>query len=353
MADLPSAEELLAREEQREQALADARQLRRAARTMADLKAENRNLHKAVDVLEEHLAVRKALAQAIAKPPVVKLKKREQRDAIIPIAVNTDEHYDQTFTLKEGGGINEQNPEIAEAKVETYIRRLIRLIEREALYNPVPLLVMPFLGDMITGELHDKSERQSPMTPLEASRFAYRLKRRIIDSLLATDIPRILLPCVSGNHGRTTVKRIPGLGARYSYETDVYLRLADYYEDAGEKRVEFYIPQTDFASLEIAPGFRICITHGDSVRGGSGIGGIAPSLLRAASRWRQAYPADLYLLGHHHQYWDLGSIAMSASAVGYDPYAASMGLSPTPPAQLFTTLHAGRLTRGTTAPIWL
>ena len=89
------------------------------------------------------------------------------------------------------------------------------------------------------------------------------------------------------------------------------------------------------------------------MRGGGGIGGIAPSLLRAASRWRQAYPADLYLLGHHHQYWDLGSIAMSASAVGYDPYAASMGLSPTPPAQLFTTLHAGRLTRGTTAPIWL
>ena len=353
MSEIPDADELLRQEEERERALDDARQARRNARTMADLKAENRNLHKAVDVLEEHLAVRRALAEAIAKPPIVKLKKREQRDAIIPIAVNTDEHYDQTFSLEETGGLNEQNPEIAEAKVETYIKRLLRLIEREALDNPVPLLVMPFLGDMITGELHAKSERQSPMTPLEASRFAYRLKRRIIDSLLATDLPRILVPCVDGNHGRTTAKRTPGLNARYSYETDVYLRLADHYDEAGEKRVEFYIPQTDFASLEIAPGFRLCITHGDSVRGGGGIGGIAPSLLRAASRWRQAYPADLYLLGHHHQYWDLGSIAMSASAVGYDPYAASMGLSPTPPAQLFTTLHAGRLTRGTTAPIWL
>ncbi len=353
MADLPSAEELLAREEQREQALADARQLRRAARTMADLKAENRNLHKAVDVLEEHLAVRKALAQAIAKPPVVKLKKRERKDAIIPIAPHSDEHYDQTFTLAETGGINEQNPERAEEKVATYIRRLIRLIEREALDSPVPLLVMPLMGDMITGELHAKSERDSPMTPLEASRFAYRLKRTIIDSLLATDIPRILIPCVDGNHGRTTAKRTPGLNARYSHETDVYLRLADHYNEAGEKRVDFYIPQTDFAVLEIAPKFRLCITHGDSVRGGSGIGGIAPSLLRAVSRWRQAYPADLYMLGHHHQFWDLGPILMNPSAVGFDPYAASLGLSPTPPAQVFTTLHAGRLARGTTCPIWL
>ena len=80
---IPDADELLRQEEERERALDEARQARRNARTMADLKAENRNLHKAVDVLEEHLAVRRALAEAIAKPPIVKLKKREQRDAAV------------------------------------------------------------------------------------------------------------------------------------------------------------------------------------------------------------------------------------------------------------------------------
>tara|TARA_Y100001947_G_scaffold29331_1_gene22823 strand:+ start:483 stop:1547 length:1065 start_codon:yes stop_codon:yes gene_type:complete len=339
-------------EREREDALESARQMRRAAKTISEVKAENRELHQAVDVLEEHLSVREALAKAIAKPPVVRLKKTKEA-AVVPLAIMSDQHWDETFSLEQTGGINEQNPEIAEAKVENLIHRLLKLIEREQLSSPVPHMVMPLLGDMIAGELHPKSERDSPMTPTEATRFAYRLTRRIIDSLLASDMPRILIPCVDGNHDRTTAKRTPGLNQRYSHAHDLYLRLADHYEEAGEKRVEFYIPQTDFATMEICPGFSICITHGDSVRGGQGIGGLAPPLLRAVSRWRQAYPADLYLLGHHHQYWDLGSVCVNGCSVGYNPYAASLGLAPSPPMQLFTTVHTGRLSRATTCPIWV
>ena len=353
MSDIPSVEKLLQEEQERENGLEEARKLRKAARSLADLKAENKNLHKAIDVLEEHLEVRKALAKAISKPPVVKSKKVKNQHPVIPIISNNDEHYDETFTLAETGGINEQNPEIAEEKVESFIKRSLNLIKREMTDSPVPYVIMPMLGDMIAGELHAKSERQSPMTPIEAARFAYKLKRRIIDSYLAFDIPEIIIPAVDGNHGRTTAKRTPGLNARYSHENDIYLRLADHYEEKSESRVKFYIPGTDFASIKISKNFTLCITHGDSVRGGQGIGGIAPSLLRAVSRWKDAYPADMYLLGHHHQYWDLNHVCMSPSAVGYDPYAASLGLSPSPPAQLFTTLHTGRNMRATTAPIWL
>ena len=95
---------------------------------------------------------------------------------------------------------------------------------------------------MIAGELHDKDERVSPMTPTEAARFAYRLKRTIIDSLLdSAPVEKIVIPCVDGNHGRTTARRTPGLNQRYSHEHDVYLRLAEHYDAAGEKRVSFYI----------------------------------------------------------------------------------------------------------------
>lgn len=357
MPTLPDVEEAVEEAAQahaeRAAALEEARRQRKQARTISEVREENRILHKAVDVLEEHLTVREALQEAISKPPVLRLPKKMKGDPIIPIAFNSDEHYDEEFSLEQTGGINEQNPEMAEEKVHTYVRRLIRLIQREAIDNPVPFMVLPFMGDMIAGELHAKDERVSSMTPTEASRFAYRMKRTIIDSLLATDIPKIVIPCVDGNHGRTTAKRTPGLNARYSHEHDVYLRLADWYDETGETRVEFYIPETDFVSLDITPEFRLCITHGDSVKGGSGIGGIAPSLLRAVSRWRQSFPADLYALGHFHQLWDLGSVCMNPSAVGYNPYAASLGLPPEPAAQLFTTLHTGRNMRATTAPIWV
>jgi len=354
MPDLPTADELIEQDEERERAIDEVRALRRNAKTIGELRSDNRALHKAVDVLEEHLAIRAALAKAISKPPIIRYSKQKFAAAIIPIAPNSDEHYDETFTLEQTNGINEQNPDIAEAKVHKYIRRLMRLLNREAIDNPVPFMVLPFMGDMIAGELHDKDERVSPMTPTEAARFAYRLKRTIIDSLLdSAPVEKIVIPCVDGNHGRTTARRTPGLNQRYSHEHDVYLRLAEHYDAAGEKRVSFYIPQTDFAVLQVVEGFTLCITHGDSVKGGSGIGGLAPSLLRAVSRWRQAYPADLYLLGHFHQFWDLNNVLVNPSAVGYNPFAASLGLPPNPPAQIYTALHTGRMARAMTAQIWV
>jgi hypothetical protein len=106
---LPSAEELLAQEEEREAALEEARLRRRHAKTIGELRIENRSLHRAVDVLEEHLSVREALAEAIKKPPVLKYRKKGKGDPIVPIAVQTDEHLDEEFTLEQTGGLNEQN----------------------------------------------------------------------------------------------------------------------------------------------------------------------------------------------------------------------------------------------------
>lgn len=349
-------EELEASEEARQNALDEARRIRTSERTLRELRTENAVLKRANGVLEEHLSVRDALRDAVKIPPVPRLPKKLTGDPIVPIAFQSDEHYDEEFTLEQTGGLNEQNPALAEEKVHSYIKRLIRLIEREAIDNPVPYLVAPLLGDMMTGELHAKDERCSRMTPTEAARFAYRLKRIIFDALLKTDIPRIIVPCVDGNHGRTTARRTPGLNQRYSHEHDVYLRLAEHYLEAEPKRIEFYVPESDFVTVEIAPGFRLCITHGDSVKGGSGTGRLAPPLGTAVARWRQAHPANLYGLGHHHQLFDLGSVVVNPCAVGYNPYAASLGLDPgdfPTGAQLFTTLHLGRMKRATTCPVWV
>ena len=351
--DLPDTSELLA--SAREHELEEARKKRDRDKRYKQLRQENKMLNQRVDVLEDHLSVREDLASALRNPPTVKIKKQKGRgDPVIPIAPNSDEHYDETFTLEQTGGHNEQNPDLAEEKVERYTERLIRLAERDAMDNPQPAMILPFMGDMISGELHDKDERVSPMTPHEAARMAYRFKRRIIDTLLDKGpSEKLVIPCVDGNHGRSTARRTPGLNQRYSFEHDVYLRLAEYYFDEDEDRVQFYIPQSDFLAMEVVPGFTICITHGDSVKGGGGIGGLAPSLLRAVTRWKDSYPADFYMLGHFHQYWDLGSVAVNPSAVGYNPFAASLGLQPSPPAQLYTALHTGHMARAMTAQIWL
>ena len=345
-------------DETRQRALAEARRVRASQRTLREMREHAMALQSAVDVLEEHLEVRAALREAISKPPIVKATKKRSKDAIeVPIAPNSDEHFDATFTLVQTGGWNEQNPEIAEEKVHTYVRKLIRLYEIQAMDATIPHLVLPFMGDMIEGELHAKSERTTSMTPLEASRFAYRMKRTIIDSLLATDIPRILIPCVDGNHGRTTAKRTPGLNQRYSYEHDVYLRLADHYLEAGEGRVEFYVPETDFVRLEIWPGYWICITHGDAVKYGGGVGGLTIPLLKAVDKhWRKSNPADLYICGHFHVMLDHGNVLVNPTAMGTAGYGGSNGWDPgefPKGAQLFTVVHTGMRKRSTTRPIWV
>lgn len=345
-------------EADRASALAEARRVRASTRTLNQLREHNAALQSAVDVLEEHLVARKALREAISKPPVLKRTGKKSKDSIeIPIAPNSDEHYDATFTLVQTGGWNEQTPEIAEEKVHTYVRKLIRLYEIQAMDATIPHIVLPLMGDMIEGELHLKSERTTCMTPLEASRFAYRMKRTIIDNLLATDIPRIIIPCVDGNHGRTTAKRTPGLNQRYSYEHDVYLRLADHYLEARESRVDFYVPETDFVRLEIWPGYWICITHGDTVKGGSGVGGLTIPLLKAVDKhWRKSNPADLYILGHHHTLLDLGDVLVNPTAMGAAGYGGSNGWDPgvfPKGAQLFTSIHTGMMKRSTTRPIWV
>ena len=51
MPSVTSVEKMLQEEQEREDGLEEARRLRKAARSLADLKAENRNLHKAIDGL--------------------------------------------------------------------------------------------------------------------------------------------------------------------------------------------------------------------------------------------------------------------------------------------------------------
>lgn len=352
--DLPDARELLA--EARERDLEEARKKRDRDKSIKRLRQENRLLNQKIDILEEHLSVREELAKAISKPPIIKIKKSKgSQYPVIPIAPNSDEHYDEVFTRDQVGGHNEQNEEIAESKVKRYVEGLIRLAERDALDNPQPAIVMPFMGDMIAGELHEKSERETPYTPHESSRMAYRFKRMIIDSLLKSGpAEKIIIPCVDGNHGRSTRMRTPGLNQRYSFEHDVYLRLAEHYFDKNEDRVEFYIPQSDFCVYGITSEFTICVLHGDGkFGGGRGVGGLAPPLMNALKDWEQAYPADFYMLGHFHQYWDLGRIAVNPAAVGYNLFAASKGYPPSPPAQMYTALHTRWNRRAMTGQIWL
>ena len=119
------------------------------SRAAREANALLRAYERKIAVLENHIEVRDDL-RSFEPPKRRKIPRRKGgKSSVIPILFQSDEHYDSEFGLAQTGGINEQSPDMAETKVETLIRRVRRLVEREALDNHIPGIVSPLMGDMI------------------------------------------------------------------------------------------------------------------------------------------------------------------------------------------------------------
>ena len=108
----------------------------------------------------------------------------------------------------------------------------------------------------------------------------------------------------------------------------------------------------------LVPSFdrQVMLTHGDQTRGGGGIGGIWPPIMRLDARKQQrqaaiGQPYDLLVMGHWHQLVFGPSFVINGSLVGYDEFAFTSNFGYEPPAQacwLMTPEHG----RTWCAPIW-
>src|SRR5690606_31506169 len=80
------------------------------------------------------------------------------------------------------------------------------------------------------------------------------------------------------------------------------------------------------------------LTHGDQVKGGGGIGGIWPPIMRMIARKRTRYtdrPFDVVVMGHWHSLILSPSqgLIVNGSTKGYDEYAALNNFAPERPQQ--------------------
>jgi len=106
---------------------------------------------------------------------------------------------------------------------------------------------------------------------------------------------------------------------------------------ADDPRVTFDVSE---AADCLVPSYQhtVMLTHGDQARGGGGIGGIWPPIMRLDARKRQrqaafAMPYDLLIMGHWHQLVFGPSFVVNGSLKGYDEYAMTENFGYEPPAQ--------------------
>jgi len=258
----------------------------------------------------------------------------------VPTLQLSDFHWGERVFPKQVNNVNQFSVAIARERLRSCIEtavHLCRILDREMRY---PGIVVPLGGDMVSGAIHEelRASNEIPTMPTVLD---------LVDNLapairiLADTFGAVFLPCVSGNHGRDTLKIYAKGRNHTSFDWLLYQFLARAL--SHDKRVTFYIPEGSDAAYRIYA-HKYVLTHGDQFRGGDGMIGALGPILRGDHKKRsrnsqieQDY--DTLVMGHWHQRIMLTRVIVNPALKGYDEYAFTNNFPFEPPAQNWWITH--------------
>jgi hypothetical protein len=263
------------------------------------------------------------------------------KEESLAISTLSDVHVEEEVKKSIVNNINEYNLDIAKERVERYFKRLMYLIyQARKSGHIIDNLALGLLGDFITGYIHEELEETNLLTPAEATLYVQELLVRGIKSLSENgDFKKILIPCVPGNHGRTTTRKRYTSGYKNSYEWMMYHNMKTLLEPWAN--VEFIIPESEFIYLDLF-GWINKFSHGDHFNYQGGIGGIEVPLNKWVYRENSIIKTDMAWIAHWHQYIVSNQVRVNSSVIGYNSFARSHGFRPEEPKMQFQLLDKRR-----------
>ena len=248
----------------------------------------------------------------------------------VPMTIWSDFHWGEVVGKSEVGGVNEFNRKIAKQRFKRLVDVTLDLTFSH-MVNPVyPGIVVCLGGDFISGNIHDELAQTNEGFVQQS---VLEVQEHLIAGikLLANKFGKVFLPCVVGNHGRTTLKPRAKGRVFESYEWNLYCQLELYFRE--DKRVQFLIPNETDAYFNVL-GHRFLLTHGDTlgVKGGDGIIGAIGPIARGVTKVGRSEAQigrdfDTLLMGHYHTYIPRGDavpVIVNGALKGYDEYARLM-----------------------------
>jgi hypothetical protein len=253
--------------------------------------------------------------------------------------VASDWHVEENVG-PEIGGLNTYNVEIAQARATKFFRSGLRLTNLLRQDIEIRTIVLALLGDFITNHIHGaENAEMNELQPAHALVAAQNMIIGGIEFILRESDYEIVLPCHSGNHGRTTQTTRFGAENGHSLEYLMYLHLAAYFRN--EPRVKFIIPDGMHSYLDVYE-TTIRFHHGHAVKYQGGVGGIYIPVNKAIAQWNKGRHADLDVFGHFHQMRDGGNFICNGSMIGYNAFALSIKADYEPPKQALFLLDKKR-----------
>jgi hypothetical protein len=267
------------------------------------------------------------------------------KEEAIAVAVASDWHVEETVDPATVNNLNSFSLTIAERRIESFFRNVVRLTEIQRHGSKIDTLVLALLGDLMTGYIHEELRETNGLSPTETVLW---LNEKVGAGLklLEKHFERIVIPCSFGNHGRNTIKPRHATGARNSYEWMLYQIL----------RKQF--PQFEW---QIANGYHnyvgvngkvIRFHHGDGLKYQGGVGGLTIPVEKAIAQWNRGMVADLDVFGHWHQSQQNPKWISNSSLIGHNAYAIAIKAGFEVPSQTYFLMDK-KHGRTITAPVFV
>lgn len=243
-----------------------------------------------------------------------------------PMCMLSDIHRGEVVSENEVGGVNKYNNDISRERIKLFVDRTIDLS-----YNHMgrakteyPGLICCFGGDMIGGDIHEELAKTNDRTTQQSINELTDDLGAVLETF-GSKFGRVFVPCVVGNHGRSTKKMQMKQRVYTSHEWNIYCNLERMFRK--DKRISFMIPSEADAPFTVF-GHRFLLTHGDSlgVKGGDGIIGALGPIMRGSLKMHRSEAQigrdfDTLVIGHWHQYLTLPGLIVNNAVKGYDEYA--------------------------------
>ena len=202
--------------------------------------------------------------EAVAIPKYVPHKGPHKPQTVV--APLTDTHIGDRVEKDQMVGLNEYNIDIFNKRLYGWANQLLQLVDLRRNFAPVDNLIVPMLGDMISGDIHEELARSNIDHCMgQMIRGANLIAQAIM--FFAPHFQEIEVPCVVGNHGRMTRK--PPMKDKYmDWDYMLYQWVAAFC--ANQKNITFKIPRSFATSFDVYDR-KVLMMHGDAISGaGSG-----------------------------------------------------------------------------------
>ena len=269
----------------------------------------------------------------------------------IVVAPLTDTHIGESVNAEQMLSLNKYNFTVFNKRLFGWANQVLNLVTYRRNIAPVNHLIIPMLGDMISGDIHEELARSNISNCMEQMiRGANLIAQALMH--LAPHFKSIEVPCVVGNHGRMTRK--PPMKDKYlDWDYMLYQWVAAFCKN--QKNITFDISKS-FANLFSVYDKKILIMHGDSVSGAGSNTSITRAItsFRGVLQYKKNLAAELnikedvvhfdnVMIGHFHRIDEIdigtGELHICGCMKGPDEFALQRLHTATKPKQLVTYWH--------------